>query len=88
MYKRQVEGTPASLHPHVSRADQARRALKPTLRSRGGIFTDAMEVRRLQRQSLYEDVIKSLECGGVFFLLQPQIDIATGAVVGLSLIHS
>lgn len=77
-----VEGTPASLHPHVSRADQARRALKPTLRSRGGIFTDAMEVRRLQRQSLYEDVIKSLECGGVFFLLQPQIDIATGAVVG------
>lgn len=27
-------------------------------------------------------MIKSLECGGVFFLLQPQIDIATGAVVG------
>lgn len=77
-----VEGVPSSLHPHVSRADQARRALKPTLRSRGGVFTDAMEVCRLQRQSLYEDVIKSLECGGVFFLLQPQVDITTGAVVG------
>lgn len=77
-----VEGKPTSLHPHVSRADQARRALKPTLRSRGGIFTDAMEVHRLQRQTLYEDVIKSLESGGVFFLLQPQVDIATGTVVG------
>ncbi len=77
-----VEEIPTSLHLHVSRADQARRALKPTLRSRGGVFTDAMEVRRLRRQSLYEDVIKSLECGGVSFMLQPQVDIATGAVVG------
>ncbi|MFT4300396.1 MAG: GGDEF domain-containing phosphodiesterase [Desulfovibrio sp.] len=77
-----VEGTPESLHPLVSRADKARRDLKPTLRSRCGIFTEAMEVCRLQRQSLYEDIAKALESRGVFFLLQPQIDIATGTVVG------
>lgn len=77
-----VEGRPESLHSLVSRADQARRSLKPTLRSRGGVFTEAMEICRLQRQSLYEDVTKALEHGGVFFLLQPQVDITTGAVVG------
>lgn len=77
-----VEGRPESLHSLVTRADQARRSLKPTLRSRGGVFTEAMEICRLQRQSLYEDVTKALEHGGVFFLLQPQVDITTGAVVG------
>lgn len=77
-----VKGRPESLHALVSRADQARRSLKPTLRSRGGVFTEAMEICRLQRQSLYEDVTKALEHGGVFFLLQPQVDITTGAVVG------
>ncbi|RGY58610.1 EAL domain-containing protein [Fusobacterium ulcerans] len=71
-----------SIYSYISKADDVRKSLKPSLSSKCGVFDDEKKSFYLTKQERLRTIMSALENKSFIFYLQPKINIFTNEIIG------
>ena len=71
-----------SIYSYISKADDVRKSLKPSLASRCGVFDEEKKASYLTKQERLRTIMAALEAESFIFYLQPKYNILTNKIIG------
>ena len=77
-----VDNIDESLFSYISKADEVRKYLKPSLVSKSGVFDDHKKALYLAKQENLRIIINALKNENFIFYLQPKVNILTNKIIG------
>lgn len=77
-----VDNKDESFFSYISKADEVRKYLKPSLVSKSGVFDDHKKALYLAKQENLRIIINALKNENFIFYLQPKVNILTNKIIG------
>lgn len=77
-----IENKSESIYSYISKADDVRKSLKPSLTSKSGVFDAPKKALYLIKQERLRTIMTALENKSFVFHLQPKINILTNEIIG------
>lgn len=77
-----IDDKDESLFSYISKADEVRKYLKPSLVSKSGVFDDQKKALYLVKQERLRTIMSALKDENFIFYLQPKINILTNKIIG------
>lgn len=77
-----IEDRSESIYSYISKADDVRKSLKPSLTSKSGVFDAPKKALYLIKQERLRTIMTALENKSFVFHLQPKINILTNEIIG------